>query len=683
MDLKSMIFGTVSLFSVLACAGVEDSPTPCRQEQYVTLFSVTDDFTPLVETRTQVGDIAEDGALSIEWSVGDRIGVFGDRTANVPFTSMNTVPAERTSFRGVMEGDRPVYAYYPYSETVTDVHSIPVGIPSEQLYVDEGSIAGYDVKASYNLVAEDAGTYSLGFRQMTSLVRFEIDLTAVPYLGSDERLFEVEIRQTGTSVPMSGEFTYDLADPDAGLVPRAESQAGIKISFVNQPVIGEKIIAYAVVAPGRHKGNEWNCEFITDRHSVKFSTTVLCDLEAGKYYTVPLDVTVLSNNQAEYEDLPQTETEETANCYIVTETGEHKFLATVIGNGEAGILPEAGFHTSSAIINPRSAGLLWSDVDGFISDVRLEAGEVHYTVNSLSGNAVIAVYSGPDRTGVILWSWHIWGTGGEIPADEVITNRVGAKFTMMDRTLGAHSKTSICATLYQWGRKDPFPNTKTYFVDGEEVDILDEFPVYQSSGTLQEGIENPGCFIRFGTENDWLAERHDALWGDEYNATSYNDASAGQGWAYGKTIYDPCPAGYRVSGSYAWTGFVNTSSSLFATKDSNIEYVKFDNGYYFKRNESDTEGTFYPMVGSRGQYGGADGGINSQGNYLAGYNAGYWKSNPAREVSGAGRAYMMEIGKYTAPGNNNSNPANNVKASYIAERRYALGVRCERIPMNN
>ena len=405
--------------------------------------------------------------------------------------------------------------------------------------------------------------------------------------------------------------------------------------------------------------------------------------EAGKYYTVPLDVTVLSNNQAEYEDLSQTVTEETANCYIVTETGEHKFLATVIGNGEAGILPEAGFHTSSAIINPRSAGLLWSDVDGFISDVRLEAGEVHYTVNSLSGNAVIAVYSGPDRTGVILWSWHIWGTGGELPADEVITNRVGAEFTMMDRTLGAHSKTSVCATLYQWGRKDPFPNTKTYFVDGEEVDILDEFPVYQSSGTLQEGIENPGCFIRFGTENDWLAERHDALWGDEYNATSYNDASAGQGWAYGKTIYDPCPAGYRVSGSYAWTGFVNTSSSLFATKDSNIEYVKFDNGYYFKRNESDTEGTFYPMVGSRGQYGGADGGINSQGNYLAGYNAGYWKSNPAREVSGAGRAYMMEIGKYTAPGNNNSNPANNVKASYIAERRYALGVRCERIPMNN
>ena len=680
MKNRLILYSSLLVFAV-ACTDIEESSSRRLQKQ-LRLVADSEKYSSLPETRTQVGGVGSDGMLAVEWSPNDRIGVFGESSVNMLFTGTNTVPAGRTSFEGTMvQGDLPVYAYYPYSEEVADLHSIPVEIPAEQVYSGVESIAEYDIKAASEISPEADGSYRIRFRQMASLVRFVIDLTEVSYLEAGERLQDVTIHQTGTSVPMTGAFSYDLSALDGGLQVGDNSMNGITIYLEPMPPVDRTVEAYAVVAPGQHKGNEWRCVFTTDRHVVTFCTAALCDFEAGKYYTVPINVSVLENNEAQVEEVPAEETEETANCYIVTKRGEHDFLATVIGNGQEGILDGAGFHTSSAVIAPQSAGLLWSDVRDFISGVTLsEDGRVHYTVNSLSGNAVIAVYSGPDMTGDILWSWHIWGTGGELPSDEVITNRVGAEFIMMDRTLGAHSATSVYATLYQWGRKDPFPNSKTYFVNGEEVDILDEFPVYQSSGTLEEGVRNPGAFIRYGTENDWLAERHDELWGDAYNSTSFNDAAAGQGWAYGKTIYDPCPVGYRVSGSYAWTGFVNKSSSLYAERTSNIEFVKFDNGYYFKRNESDTEGTFYPMVGSRGCYGGVNGGINDDGTYLAGHNAGYWKSNPARETSGEGRAYMMEIGVYTAPSSSASNPSNRVRASYVSERRYAFGVRCERIP---
>ena len=409
-------------------------------------------------------------------------------------------------------------------------------------------------------------------------------------------------------------------------------------------------------------------------------------MEAGKYYTVPLNVTVLENNDATYEEIQQEPEEETANCYIVTETGEHDFKATVIGNGQKGIIPGAGFHTETAEIDPKSAKLLWTDVENFVSDVRLEAdGRVHYQVNSLSGNAVIAVYSEADQQGDILWSWHIWGTGGEMPGDEVITNRVDGEFVMMDRTLGAHSKTSTSATLYQWGRKDPFPNSETYYVDGEAIDISDDFnSIYETStGTILESIQHPASYIRYKTtsyQNNWLAEDNGALWGDsyEYHPTSFLDPNAVSGWAYGKTIYDPSPVGYRVSGKFAWTGFVNNSSSLYASRDRNINYVRYDNGYYFEKNGNDTEGTFYPMIGSRGSFGGVNGGINDDGTYLVGYNAGYWKSDPCSPTSGGGRSYMMEIGVRTEPSGNDSNPDNTVRASYLSERKNAFGIRCEK-----
>lgn len=680
---------------MFSCSEMNESFSPAQEQ--ISINGTLDGFSAMPLTRTQVGSMAEDGALLMEWSVGDQVGMFGGNTVNAPFTGNHTAPAAQTTFFGsIASGDVPQYAYYPYNEQAVNLQSIPVAIPTEQAYADVNSIAAYDVKATDVITDMGNGTYQLNMRQMVSLVRFEISLTGVDGLSTDEKLQRVELK---TGAPVTGSYTYDLTNLDNGFTGLSDAQStSLNLTFVNQPSLSEKVIAYAVAAPGTQGGKTWECTFLTDKHQVSFTTTALCDFEAGKYYIMPLSATVLENNQAVIEDVPAQVEEETANCYMINTTGEHSFLATVIGNGQKGIIPRVGFHTESAYISPKSAKLLWQDVEGFIdaSSVRLGGdGRCYYTANKNVGNAVIAVYSGDNQTGDILWSWHIWGVGDEMPADEEYTNKVGSKFTVMDRTLGAHSKTSLYATLYQWGRKDPFPNTSTYYVDGVATDVETSFPIYVSqTGTIVETVQHPGEMQKYidNTHGNWMAEANNYLWGDA-NLTKpawpdyLEDPIACAGWTDVKTIYDPSPVGYRVANKYTWTGFVKRSDGNTAgisgttSRLDYINYVKYDNGYYFKKNDSDTEGTFYPQTGSR--YG-STGTMWSAGQgsvLMRGGSARYWSASP-HDAGNTAEPYStyMSIGSYTdVNGVTPWGSENKINVcDFSSSRRDACAIRCVR-----
>ena len=686
------LLGAVGVLS--ACSDMEEETVLPLQEQ-IHITGTLDSFSALSSTRTQVGGVAENGALYMEWSVGDQVGVFGDNTVNAPFTGNHTEPVAQTTFSGsVTAGDTPKFAYYPYSENVTNLQAIPVSIPTEQAYADKNSIAAYDVKATDAIANLGSGNYQLNMRQMVSLVRFEFSLTDVAGLSVDEKLQRVTLE---TGAPVTGNYTYDLTNLDKGFTGVADAQStSLNLTFVNQPSLSSTVIAYAVAVPGAQKGKTWNCTFLTDKHEVSFTATALCDFEAGKYYVMPLNATVLKNNEAIIDKAPVQE--ETANCYMINKTGEHSFLATVIGNGQKGIIPDAGFHTQTAYIAPKSAKLLWQDVDGFIeiSSVRLgDDGRCYYTASQNVGNAVIAVYSGENQTGEILWSWHIWGVGNEMPADDVYTNKVGSQFTVMDRTLGAHSKTSEYVTLYQWGRKDPFPNSSTYYVDGVAQEVEKSFPVYVSqTGTIAETVQHPAELQKYidNFHGNWMAETNNYLWGDTNDFKPgwpdyLEDPQACAGWTNAKTIYDPSPVGYRVANKFTWTGFVKRNdgdtSGISGTTSrlDYINYVKYENGYYFKRNDSDTEGAFYPQTGCR--YG-SSGTMWSAGQgsvLMRGGSSKYWSASPypVGGTSDAYSAYMM-IGSYTDV--NGSTPwgaENKIKVcDFMSSRRDACAIRCVR-----
>lgn len=651
-------------------------------------------------TRSVIGGELENGALVMQWAVEDKIGVFSTSAQNSLFTSTNTRPANYTGFVGTkVETETLEYAYYPYAEGVTDRTRIPVNIPSLQSYTDVNSVAQYDLKASDQLKKQTDGTYECQMKQMACLVRFEINLHNVAGEiqkqdenkadASGEKLQSVSIH---SDVNLTGSYTYDLTHLSNGLAP-VQGSGDLTLNFTATPSLSGTVVAYAVVAPGKQNGQKLTIDIETNKHKLQLTPTVLCDFEAGSFYVIPLNATVFTNNKVTVETSYPEVTEETANCYMVTQTGEHSFVATQIGNGDKGIVKNAQFHVTSTRILPSSAKLLWQDTQNFVSDIRLADGRVYYKANSNVGNAVIAVYSGENGTGDILWSWHIWGVGNELPADVEITNRANAKFQMMDRVLGSLSAVSTSAMLYQWGRKDPIPNASAYYVDGKSVDISTSFPVTEGTGsTILTGVRNPASIIQqVSKPGDWLTTANNYLWGDVnkndqytwYSNGKYANAGAGVGWTDQKTIYDPSPVGYRVANKFTFTGFAvnNTGETPQGNTTSKLEYINYvkyeNNGWYFKKNSTDTEGVYFPMTGSRGAGSGSlMTGSGKSAYNTVGYTASYWASSINKN---AGQSSTLAMGPHgtenTAAGQNSFNWLNTVYFSYRAQ---AYAVRCVR-----
>ena len=208
----------------------------------------------------------------------------------------------------------------------------------------------------------------------------------------------------------------------------------------------------------------------------------------------------------------------TANCYLAKKVNTwYKFKATVRGNGAttaALISPTGSALAANAAISPASADLVW-ETNGhgkIIQGVILKDGYVYFkTGPTTEGNAVIAV---KDRSGNVLWSWHIWKTHfslAEMPTQTYKTNpRSGmngliysdvlpAKRTlvMMKCDLGAASNAAtnndeVVKTFglyYQFGRKDPFPTAKNrerrIDNNSETVDVFDRDGNKLNAATLR------------------------------------------------------------------------------------------------------------------------------------------------------------------------------------------------------
>jgi hypothetical protein len=303
----------------------------------------------------------------------------------------------------------------------------------------------------------------------------------------------------------------------------------------------------------------------------------------------------------------------TANSYIIAPYNRLRIPVNIKGNG--GDVAGTGLsvtHTAASV------GILWQTSPNLIalSDFSSSDQKVKITAGSSSGNAVIAAYDGPNATGNILWSWHIWVTDYNPDSSPVLNGNVYNHngFTWMDRNLGATTATpanvNTLGLLYQWGRKDPFPGPSNYkdIPNGS----YNSLPIYNASGTLlTEGTPTGGtginsvavsvvnnlnnsilhpmtfyCCVNPNesvTTRDWYTNtndhtyQNDALWG----SSDPTAATLGS-----KTIFDPCPPGWRVP---AW---INNTSPW---KDFTVDTFPWSN---YGRIYTATD-TFYPAAGYR------------------------------------------------------------------------------------
>lgn len=132
--------------------------------------------------------------------------------------------------------------------------------------------------------------------------------------------------------------------------------------------------------------------------------------------------------------------------------------------------------------------------------VYLQDDKVYVTAGNTDGNAVIAGYN---SKGVIIWSWHIW-VNNSSPAqvanavkyttykwdsNGIYTNTRVPGYDFMACNLGATSTNkgdiNTFGLYYQWGRKDPFPQTartelRTTFYPNAYPNVT---PVYNNAGS--------------------------------------------------------------------------------------------------------------------------------------------------------------------------------------------------------
>ena len=296
----------------------------------------------------------------------------------------------------------------------------------------------------------------------------------------------------------------------------------------------------------------WSTEVSVSEDIIKVKYNAPASI--GQTLEIKISATDDHNRKVEYSGslsiVEITTTAGAANCHVVKPGGTLTIKA-VKGN-------------STTALEFDNATLVWQDAIGLVSSVSGNGSEgvvVVRLADGKEGNAVVAARDG-DR---IVWSWHVWVTDYDPEADIFEwTDANGITYKYMDRNLGAlsaekYSKESL-GLMYQWGRKDPFPGgddvesqiqKRIYDINGNQIYMkIEERPTYNdnTSTNLQLAIEHPDVFYDAPSSSwpvvDWLTDKaalqNNDLWGGKTNA---------------KTIYDPCPEGWRIPAAGNGWGF--------------------------------------------------------------------------------------------------------------------------------
>lgn len=221
-----------------------------------------------------------------------------------------------------------------------------------------------------------------------------------------------------------------------------------------------------------------------------------------------------------------------SNCYVVGGNTTVVFPVTrAYSNTSTSTLQVGNTYSGGFFLDP-----VWNE-NGVvnISNCKVEYlgadAVVTIQTNGSLGNAVIALKRNDNKD--IVWSYHIW------------RGDYGTSSGYMDRALGANQATfterddavKAAGLYYQWGRKDPFPKPQKIGYNSVTVSDLIGKKVYTTSSlTPLQSIQNPNYF----TTGSWRGSDDGYSWNDKNTSL--------------KTIYDPCPHGYRVASTGLSTG---------------------------------------------------------------------------------------------------------------------------------
>lgn len=530
----------------------------------------------LIPVKFTVAELAEQTRVSgTAFEVGDQVGVFitkrGEQTPyveNVKFT---------VSEDGALQPEYPVYypadrsnvsivAYYPYKEGGSPTAELSLAADQSEeladatLYRADQSVTPSNDAVALNFVRALAKVLIYPTNVPSDLTVKNVQFSAAVEGTVDLQTTVSTFDDVETITPMAVEDHFEVI-----LLPQTLA-AGSKISLI-----------------------------ASDGKVYEFTLSVDYILTAGAINEIELNMDPESDGSIDLS------ADGTSNCYIVSKAAtSYKFKANVKGNGVA-------VENEIASISPVKARILWGiqeiqlDAENPSSwpvnngndptlstivdynSVTYRNGWVHFKTadQMLNGNIVICVTDASDN---ILWSWHIWAVK-DYDADQTAQN-VTAKdinSVMMDRNLGATCNPAALASptyedysharglYYQWGRKDPFVHMRNVngfnpYISWSDADgtITSSICFYTGAfntsfvkannaigvankdywGAVNYVTANPMVFVANGSSYTWIGPGEldpgtTAVWGKLWGNQSAEDGGV-------KTMYDPCPVGWRV-----------------------------------------------------------------------------------------------------------------------------------------
>ena len=274
----------------------------------------------------------------------------------------------------------------------------------------------------------------------------------------------------------------------------------------------------------------------------------------------------------------------------------------------------------------------------------------------------------------ILYTTYAWNEDGintsvRVPGYDIMPCNLGA----LRYTPEGGSVTDTYGMLYQWGRKDPFPpaikgdncndysdaytggphyanNNKTHVgktIGTDENELFHSLAGEQINQTALPDpigftIKNPTVFmcgtkeanedghynyitvndsLSYANKGDWTWQHDDKLWGGIDPETEglkcytiSNGVHIYDNYGDQKSIFDPCPSGWRVPPGDLWLGFTSTGLNPQSYDEINTSGASSNGMYMYMTDWREGPVSYFPVQGTRV----GDGGImrvNSCGNY--------------------------------------------------------------------
>ena len=482
----------VAALLALACTREKSEPAPIEgMAQYAIQASAGD----VVKSVIDPGDAS---MKKVIWSSGEEVTVFVDNGLGYLFTSNKNTSASETTFYGYapagLTSGMSFFMLSPHdpSATLVGLSTVNTTLPATQT-----GYAGSFKDGTAILAGTDTFGNSVTCKHVCSGLRFKTGMAGV----------KTVTLQGNNNEGIAGDFSFDFSgsNPVAGV----GTEKTVTLTAPGGGTFEADKWYYIVILPTTFSnGFILRADAGDQVGELRFDSEVV--FARGKFKDITVSNTKYLNERMTWSGVKSQVYYGPQNSFCLRPGQTITF--DILPRKIYGNWQRSGYLDSSGAFVPDDgdATVLWGDSS--ISSAVVSGNNITITASATPGSSLVAVKKGS----TILWSYLIWVTESA-PAETILPG-------------GAVVLPPLGGNLYfQWGRKDPLLSTATR--------------VENAVGKgLSYAIAHPEEFIKgANTANDWFCQntgdQDETLWGD-----------GGL-----KTVWDPCPAGYRVPSETNYT----------------------------------------------------------------------------------------------------------------------------------